>query len=446
VNYWSFYGRAAGAAPYVLAEGSDTNIELLYSAKGAAGHVFYSAGLSFTPQFKIAHTASAVNYLQATGGATGVGPRIDAAGTDTNIDLSLYSKGTGGVVTYGSGQATATITTTTLGGSVSTFDTGVSAGNGGSVVFGAASGVWRFAAIKSYATNGSSNSQGDLFFLTRRNATDATLTTAAHITAAGVISLGAASGSESLRVTPVASAVNYLNVQGSITANSVALLAQGSDTNIPLAYFSKGTGSHIFYSDSNKTQFVVTHTASAVNYLQVTGGATGIAPTISAQGSDANINITYATKGTFSHLFQTGGNYQFVVANTASAVNYMQVTGAATGGGVNFSAQGTDANIFITYDAKGAEAHSFRTNGGAQQQFRIAHTASAVNCLQVTGAATGSGVTLSAQGSDTNIDLALTPKGTGVLSFGTYTAGIVAQAGYISIKDSAGNVRRLLVG
>ena len=97
VNYWSFYGRATGAAPYVLAEGSDTNIELLYSAKGASGHVFYSAGLSFTPQFKIAHTASAVNYLQVTGAITTAAPSLAAAGSDTNIDLTLTPKGTGNV-------------------------------------------------------------------------------------------------------------------------------------------------------------------------------------------------------------------------------------------------------------------------------------------------------------------------------------------------------------
>ena len=53
---------------------------------------------------------------------------------------------------------------------------------------------------------------------------------------------------------------------------------------------------------------------------------------------------------------------------------------------------------------------------------------------------------MSAQGSDTNIDIALTPKGTGVLAFGTYTAGILAQAGYITIKDAGGTTRRLLVG
>jgi hypothetical protein len=96
VNYWSFFGRTVGASPYVLAEGSDTNIELLYSAKGASGHVFYSSGLSFTPQFKIAHTASAVNYLQATGSASTT-PTLSAAGTGADLDILFTPKGTGNV-------------------------------------------------------------------------------------------------------------------------------------------------------------------------------------------------------------------------------------------------------------------------------------------------------------------------------------------------------------
>ena len=48
--------------------------------------------------------------------------------------------------------------------------------------------------------------------------------------------------------------------------------------------------------------------------------------------------------------------------------------------------------------------------------------------------------------SDSNIDFAITPKGTGVVQFGTYTAGVLTPAGYITVKDSAGNTRRLLVG
>jgi hypothetical protein len=87
---------------------------------------------------------------------------------------------------------------------------------------------------------------------------------------------------------------------------------------------------------------------------------------------------------------------------------------------------------------------SLRTDGG--EQLRVAHTASAVNYVQATGAATAASPTLSAQGSDLNIDLALTPKGTGVLKFGTHTAvADTAVSGYVEIKDSGGTVRKLAV-
>ena len=108
------------------------------------------------------------------------------------------------------------------------------------------------------------------------------------------------------------------------------------------------------------------------------------------------------------------------------------------------TAAGSDANIGFFLYSKGTGGYVFNTGGGAQMT--IQDTASAVNYLQVTGAATGNSPVLSAQGSDTNIDLALTPKGTGVVKYGTYTAGIIAQAGYITIKDAGGTTRRLLVG
>lgn len=43
-------------------------------------------------------------------------------------------------------------------------------------------------------------------------------------------------------------------------------------------------------------------------------------------------------------------------------------------------------------------------------------------------------------------DLALLTTGTGVLKFGTYTAGAATDStGYITIKDAAGNTRKLMV-
>ncbi len=41
---------------------------------------------------------SAVNYLSAANAATGSGPSLGSAGTDTNINLTLAAKGTGSVI------------------------------------------------------------------------------------------------------------------------------------------------------------------------------------------------------------------------------------------------------------------------------------------------------------------------------------------------------------
>ena len=329
-----------------------------------------------------------------------------------------------------------------------------------------------------------------------------------RVDASGVWSLGAAPGSESLRVTPVASAVNYWDFYGGATGVDPYLFPSGSDTNRGFKYLTKGTGAHTFQTNTSLTntqfvianttsavnyitvfgntagsggyfqatgsdtnismlfsakgtggydfytagnsftrQFSVASTASAVNYLQVTGAGTGSAPTISAQGSDATIGLYYTTKSNSSHVFYTRSLTapQFVIGDTASAVNYLQVTGNSTGFGPSLTASGSDTNIPIYMIAKGASPIYFIGQSN-NTQFAVSMTASAVNYAVVAGGATGSYVTFAAQGSDTNIDLALIPQGTGVLRFGTYTAGTIVQAGYITIKDAGGTTRRLLVG
>ena len=69
-----------------------------------------------------------------------------------------------------------------------------------------------------------------------------------------------------------------------------------------------------------------------------------------------------------------------------------------------------DTNSFmIDFD----DDHGIRDeNGNEQLQFQT--TASAVNHFDITNAATGNSPTLSAVGGDTNIDLTLVPKGSGV--------------------------------
>lgn len=79
-------------------------------------------------------------------------------------------------------------------------------------------------------------------------------------------------------------------------------------------------------------------------------------------------------------------------------------------------------------------------------QFQISTTATATNWAAINAATVGAAPSISASGSDTNIDIAIYPKGSGVLKVGTYTASVLSPTGYITIKDSSGNTRRLLVG
>lgn len=86
------------------------------------------------------------------------------------------------------------------------------------------------------------------------------------------------------------------------------------------------------------------------------------------------------------------------------------------------------------------------TNSAGNNISFFASGATASNYFTFFAGAAGNPPTIAASGSDTNVDLSFSCQGTGVVKFGAYTAGVVAQAGYITIKDSGGTVRRLLVG
>lgn len=142
--------------------------------------------------------------------------------------------------------------------------------------------------------------------------------------------------------------------------------------------------------------------------------------------------------------FETSNGKQFAIGNVASAANYFTAFAAASTGAPALAAVGSDTNITLEIRAKGTGGMFFQTGGGTQ--FRVINTASAVNHIEATGAAAGAAPRFEAIGSDTNIDLALTPKGTGRVRYGTFTgAADAASTGYIEIVDAGGTVRRLMV-
>ena len=114
------------------------------------------------------------------------------------------------------------------------------------------------------------------------------------------------------------------------------------------------------------------------------------------------------------------------------------MTGAVTTGQPTISAQGSDTNVSLSLASKGTGIINL------QQATNLGR--SSTNWLQVAGSGTGLAPSITSVGGDTNIDLALTPKGTGRVKFGTHTATAdTAVSGYIEIVDAGGTVRKLAV-
>ena len=286
-------------------------------------------------------------------------------------------------------------------------------------------------------TPGLNDMPGRLMFATTADGASSP-TERMRIGSTGVITLGAAPGAESLRVVPTASAVNYLTAAGQATGASPQIYAAGSDTNVGINLSTKGTGSYgLFTNTFAQQQFSVAHTASAVNYLQVAGGATTGGPSLLSQGSDTNVDMLLKTKGTGSINFYTNsGTLQFLVSHTASAVNFLYATGGATGGSPTFAVSGSDTNINLTLTPKG----SGNVNTGANVSVTGRVTAASIVGGVITGSSTSVTGTTTAASVVGGVMTGTSTSVTGNVNGGNLiTAGIVSATGNITAPFFIGN-------
>ena len=197
-------------------------------------------------------------------------------------------------------------------------------------------------------------------------------------------------------------------------SSSQAFLTAKGNANASAYLGASGSGSVRFTTngDGITEQFRVSHTASAVNYLQVSGNTAANAPTISAAGSDNDIGLNINSKGLGVIKFASANGINFTVNDSVAQTNfYWQAIGGQYNGILRSSGSSTDGLI----QTQGTGGISLQTSGGAYTQFKAAYTASAVNYVQVTGAATGNTVTLSSQGTDANVSIQLQAKGNGAV-------------------------------
>jgi hypothetical protein len=137
------------------------------------------------------------------------------------------------------------------------------------------------------------------------------------LTATGQVSLGGVANAESLRISQApTNAVNRIQAIGTVTLGEPKMGTEGSDTDINYGHYTKGAGAHRFLtSGGTLEQLRVSHTATAVNFLNITGAIATASPSVTAQGSDTNIGITYTSKGSAQHTFNNGN----VAVNTLGA-------------------------------------------------------------------------------------------------------------------------------
>lgn len=170
----------------------------------------------------------------------------------------------------------------------------------------------------------------------------------------------------------------------------------------------------ILYCDG--TNVVNAFTASVSGTLALTSGS-AVSPSLAFQGS-AGTGLFSAVASTFSATANTTEVLRFLAQT--GAVNRFNLQASSTGNSANFFTDGSDTNITTAYISKGTGQHAFYTEGpvtaSPQLQFLISDTPSTVNVLDVTGAVTGNAPGLLAAGTDTNINLNVTPKGTGTLN------------------------------
>jgi hypothetical protein len=184
-------------------------------------------------------------------------------------------------------------------------------------------------------------------------------------------------------------------------------------------------------------------TVSAISGVTIDNGAIG--GTTAAAGTFTTLNGTTSTTTpivqnsaaaaiAFKTNSATSAVTQFNVAHTATAVNYVQVTGAATGAGVLISSQGSDAAVNLGFQAKSGGVIRFFTGNGTEN-FRVSSVSSTVNYISASGSIAGASPSFASTGTDTDIQLSLVPKGLGIVLMNQQTPAAVTATGTLTIAN-----------
>lgn len=130
-------------------------------------------------------------------------------------------------------------------------------------------------------------------------------------------------------------------------------------------------------------------------------GTSIITPKVESVGV---LTLAAAGVGNGINFNTTSTTTQFGVRDVASAVNFLFTQGSIAGNRIVVGSDGSDTDVGIFFQTKGAGNYDFITASGTVQQFQILHTASANRHVTVTGSNGGNPTISTSAGS-----LAITP-------------------------------------
>ena len=216
---------------------------------------------------------------------------------------------------------------------------------------------------------------------------------------------------------------------------------------------SSNSNSAVNLSSGSKDVFI-TLPASKMIFQDASGNVT-IPGDLTVSGDD----ITMGTNTSGNLLIADGTNFNSIAVGSLSEISTVAsddvfiavdtsggglkkiarsaiVSGLATSSAISNVVEDTTPQLGGNLDTNSHsilldDAHFIGDENG-NEQIIFQTTSSAVNQFDVTNAATGSGPTLSSTGGDTNINLNLTPKGTGVVMI---DGNVGIQSGAIDLKN-----------
>ncbi len=227
-----------------------------------------------------------------------------------------------------------------------------------------------------------------------------------------------------------------------LSGSSVRALSATSSSNTGSGFFARDAATiecHGATANNNTRYGVEEYTSGTILYSSITatGNTLGArAPvavfdntTLGARIASTSGDLRVDTAGANSVYFNTSGGVQAQIAHVAGSINWLKLAGSSTAS-VALEPNGSSTDVDLSIKGKG-DGFVFLGNNKA-------------NYLRVNAQAAGSTPQLRAEGSDTNIDLYIGGKGSGVVQFGTWTSNAdTAVNGYVTIKDAAGNTRKL---